>query len=362
MSAPKRAGRVHERRCDIMKKYRILTAVLIAALLCGCSKKETSDTSTNTVSLTDSDNSSNGNSSTNSGTGISSAPQESTTQSSSTEPVSEPDSRPLNENETFLVGLAGDRILKSEITQVFTNDGSDCTPEDLTEDNFSAVLCDGFIYVATTNGSARNNRDNADVYDRGNMEFTDTSAVPNKNYSRLRVGGILGELILKEAQVNFACGTEQTEWELSDGSYKTGKELGLPEIYFAGGYAKFGGKLLMTGYICRVAEDQYGVGAGDIIFVPSDGEARFPILSYRFDGDNGFYHQPQVYALSDLVWENEFGYMYLGNVNDTTADISSLPSDGSFVKARVTVTDLELNCGVNFVNSVSAEILDIEEL
>ena len=341
-----------------MKKYRILTAVLIAALLCGCSKKETSDTSTNTVSLTDSDDSSSGNSSTNSGTGISSVPQESTTQSSSTEPVSEPDSRPLNENETFLVGLAGDRILKSEITQAFTNDGS----ENLTEDNFSAVLCDGFVYVAAPDGAARNNRDNADVYDRGNMEFTDMSSAPTKNYVRLEVGEKLGGLTLKEAQVNFARGSEQTEWELKDGSYKKGEELGIPEIFFAGGYAKFDGELLMTGYICRVAEDQYGIGTGDIIFVPSNGEGKFPIMSYRFDGDNGFYHQPQVYALSDLVWQNEFGYMYLGNVNDTTADTSGLPSDGSFVKARVTVTSFELNCGVNFVNSVSAEIVDIEEL
>lgn len=346
-----------------MKKYRILSAVLAAALLCGCSDKENSSQSNTSIvisSVESSDVSSTGESSVFSDTGISSGSVESAVQSSD-DTVPEPEpviDDPPSGDETFLVGLAGDRISKSEITTVFTNEGEG-TAEDLTEDNFSAVLCDGFVYVAQSSASARNSYDNSNVYDSGNMEFTDMTPMPLKNYVRLDVGNTFCGLTLREAQVNFARGLEQTSFQLEDGSYKTGAELDIPEIYFAGGTAKFDGELVMVGYMCCVAEDEYGIGTGDILFIPSDGEGNFPIMSYRIDGDNGFHHLSQVYAFNDLVWQNEFGYIYLGNAYDTSADISSLPDDGSFVKVQVTVDNFELKCGVNFVNSVRAEIVDI---
>lgn len=345
-----------------MKKYKILSVILLAALLCGCSDKDSSS-QIGTISVDASSDDSSGTvsgveSSDVSDNGTSSEPADSSSQGTSESSPSEPPSG----DETFLVGLAGDRILKSEITDVFSSDGSDVSPEALTEENFSGVLCEGFVYVAEPSGYAHNSVDDADVYDAGNMEFTDMTTVAIKDYKRLNVGDTLCGLTLREAQVNFARGSEENTFQMADGSVKTGAELGLPEIYFAGGMAKFDGELEMTGYICCLAEDDYGVGAGDILFVPSSGEGKFPIMSYRLDGDNGFHHVSQLYSISDLVWQNEFGYLYLGNAFDTTADISSLPEDGSFVKARVTVDNFELTCGVNFVNSVRAEIVEIEEV
>lgn len=362
MILPAKFGLVKE--MNIMKKYRFPIAVmLVAALLCGCSNGNSSS-SNSTVSVEESDSSSDINygGESSSDTGTSSAPAESSEPSNDTSDPTPPIDPPSGD-ETFLVGLAGDRISASEITKVFSSDGSDVAPGELTEDNFSAVLCDGFVYVAQSTGIARNSLENADVYDSGNMEFTDMtdSNAPLKNYVRLEVGNTFCGLTLREAQVNFARGLEQTVFWTSDGS-KLGSELGLPEIYFASGSAKFDGELVMTGYICCLAEDDYGVGAGDIIFVPNDGEGNFPIMSYSFNGDNGFHHISQLYSLSDLVWQNEFGYIYLGNSYDTTADISSLPDDGSFVKVRVTLDNFELNCGVNFINSVRAEIVDISEV
>lgn len=349
-----------------MGKYRILTAVLAAALLCGCSDKENSSDNNTSIIISSAPESSDvfsnggGESSENSDTVENSQPVESSVQSSDEQPdpVSDPEPEIPSGDETFLVGLAGDRITKSEITTVFTNEGEG-TAEDMTEDNFSAVLCDGFVYVAGSAGASRNNRDNANSYDAGNMEFTDMPSVPMKDYVRLDVGDTLCGLTLREAQVNFARGLEQTSFQLEDGSYKTGAELDIPEIYFAGGTAKFDGELVMVGYMCCVAEDEYGIGTGDILFVPCDGEGSFPIMSYRIDGDNGFHHLTQIYSFNDLVWQNDYGYMYLGNAYDTSADISALPDDGSFVKVKVTVDNFELTCGVNFVNSVRAEIVDI---
>lgn len=346
-----------------MKKIKLISiAAAAGVLLCGCSDKGESSAesgqSVPTISI--------GNSSGDSETVSSDAPESSeessrTEESSGDSAVSSaPESSEPNENETFLTGLVGDRILKSEITDVFTRDGSDCSPEDLTEDNFSAVLCGGFVYVAEPSKASRNSIDNADVYDADNTEFTDMTAEPLKNYVRLNVGDEICGLTLVEAQVNFARGSETTTFDLSDGTTKTGAELGLPEIYFTNGSAKFDGELMMSGYICRVPENDYGLGAGDIIFVPDDGQGNFPIMSYRLDGDNGFYHKSQVYSLSDLTWQNEFGYMYLGNEYNTTADTSSLPDDGSFVKATVTIDSFELSCGLNFINTVKAQLISID--
>lgn len=341
-----------------MKKYLTVPALVLALSLCGCSNKNTpseggvsSDQTTIVVSGGESTVSESASVPESSAAEVSSQPEE------SSEVV---ESTPMESGLSFLVGLAGDTVQPSEITMVFTNDGSDCAPADLTEENFSGVICDGFTYVAEPSKAARNDIDNADVFDSVNMRFTDLAPTRVKNYVRLNVGDTMCGLTLKEAQVNFARGSEQETFEMNDGSTKLGSELGLREIYFKTSTAKFEGELAMEGYICRIAEDAYGVGAGDIIFVPSDGEANFPVMSYRLSGDDGFYHTSQLYSLSGLTWQNEFGYVYLGNAADTTADISALPDDGSFVKATVTVTDPELTCGLNFVSAVKAELTDVE--
>lgn len=354
-----------------MKKYKFLSVILTAALLCGCSNKDSSsqtDSSISVSSAADSEITSTDESSeisvVDESKPESSDTAESSAENSSDSPdVSEPDNESVtpNSDESFLVGLAGDRILKSEISTVFTNNGSDCAPADLTEEIFSGVLCDGFVYIAEPSKTARNDRDNENVYDSANKEFTDMTSEPVKNYVRMNVGDTVCGLTLKEAQVNFARGSEQMMFELKDGSQKLGSELGMPEIFFNGGSAKFEGEIVMNGYICCAAKNDYGIGVGEIVFVPSDGEANFPIMSYRLDGDNGFHHITQVYSLSDLTWQNEFGYMHLGNANSTTADISALPDNGSFIKAQVTVNNFELSCGVNFVNTVKADIVDVTE-
>lgn len=340
-----------------MKKYSsIVAAFLLAAVLCGCSgngnSSQSGSSTASDVTVV---------SSVDSSTAASSSPAAS---SSSAESTSSGEvSVPQNDDATFLAGLAGDTILKSEITTVFTNDGSDCAPADLTEDVFSAVLCSGFTYVAEPSKVSRNTIDHADVYDSGEMRFTDMSESVVKNYVRLNVGDTICGMTLKSADVNFARGSEEETFNMKDGSVKKGSELGLKEIYFTAGTAEFEGELKMTGYICQIADDDlYGVGVGDIIFVPCDGEANFPVMSYRLSGDDGFYHTSQLYSLPGLTWQNEFGYMCLGNVNDTEADVSGLPEDGSFVKARVTANGLTLTCGLNFVSTTSSELTDLTVL
>lgn len=333
---------MNNERDGFMKKSRIIIAVLLSAALCGCSKKDNNEslgvTSLTVTSAEESKAQSEPVSS--AGTGESSSAGGNT--SEPTSDVSVPDGI-----ETFITGMMGEKIYSSEISAVFTNDGSELTAEELTRDNFSAVLCDGFAYLAQPSGISRNSVDNVDVYDSENMRFIDTVAEPISNYTRVNVGDRIGGLTLREAQVNFA----------------GGKEMGLPDIAFVYGTAMFDGELTMTGYISRAAADSYNFMSGDLMFVPCDGEAKFPVMSYSYDSALGYCHAPQYLSSgSDFTWMNEFGFIYLGNASLTTADISGIPNDGSFVKVKLTINNLMISSAVDRSNSIVAEIVDVDTL
>lgn len=320
-----------------MKKCRIILAVLLAAALCGCSNKDGSSGSESSIaeiSIPESN--------------VQSKPGiDDGTSSSSIRSVSEPTISTTSEpdpRETFIIGVMGEKILTTEISAVFSNNGAELTPAELTRETFSAVLCDGFAYLAEPSGLARNSVDNADVYDANTLQFSDVTPELVSDFKRVNVGESIGGLTLKEAQVNFA----------------SGAEMGLPDVAFVYGSAMFEGELTMTGYISRAAEDSYNFMTGDLMFVPSNGESTLPVMSYTYDSQLGYCHAPQyVSSGSGFTWYNEFGYIYLGNAADTTADISMIPDDGSFVKVRVTFDNLIMSSGIDRGNVITAEIVDI---
>lgn len=347
-----------------MKKYRIILALILAAALTGCAKDGSSSESS-TVSIPES---SAPQSTDNGGVVQNSAPEsssvsnnESTTESAPQ--TSEPDNsgETTDPEDTFLVGPAGDVIRRSELTMIFSNDGTDGDPETFSEDNFSGVVCDGFVYLAEPSGICRTSYDNEDVFDGDMVRFTDVSETPKKDYKRVSVGETFCGLTLTDAQVNFAHGLDGMEYTLGDGSVKLGSELGFPDIYFMGGMAAFEGKVTMTGYMCVAAEDEHSVMAGDIMFVPSGCECLMPVMGYRFDPDVGIAHFPRINTRGGMYWENEYGYVYLGNAyGDVAADLTELPDDGSFVKVNVTFDNIRITCGINMMESFTAEIVDLE--
>lgn len=345
-----------------MKNNKVFLAVVLAlAMLSGCAEE---DKIPDDLSGTSNDGSS-------AVIGESSA-----VQSTSERPVSDPDSslnsdRPQtsetsNSSEetgdpdaTFLVGPAGDTIYRYELSTIFTSDGTDGSPATFSEENFSGVLCDGFVYLADPTGICRTNYDNADVFDSAAMRFTDVPESTGKGYRRVSVGETVCGLTLTEAQSNFARGNDSAEFTLGDGSTKLGSELGFPDIYFMGGSANFSGQLTLTGYISVAADNEHGLEEGSIIFVPSDCECMLPVMGYRFDPDVGIVHYRRMNSHMGLVWENEYGNIFLGNIADTTADLSGVPDDGSFVKAEVTIDNIRLICGIGMMENCTAEIADI---
>lgn len=306
------------------------------ASLCGCSNKggtSKNESSRAEISIAESN--------------VTSEPVIGTGESSTARTVSEPTISTTSEpdpRETFITGVMGEKILTTEISAVFTNNGAELTAAELTRETFSAVLCDGFAYLAEPSGLARNSIDNADVYDENTLQFDDVTPQPVSDYKRVNVGDSIGGLTLKEAQVNFA----------------SGSEMGLPDVAFVYGSAMFEGDLTMTGYISRAAEDTYNFMTGDLMFVPCDGESTLPVMSYTYDEQLGYCHAPQyVSSGSGFTWFNEFGYIYLGNAADTTADISMIPDDGTFVKVKVTFNKLLMSSGIDRGNVITAELIDI---
>ncbi len=347
-----------------MKKIRIILAFILAMTLTGCANNEQSSVVSGNSESSDnvSTESSVIDSTDISSTDFENASENSSSSESSSESSdpSEPSESETNPDETFLIGLDGKPILRSELSLIFSNDGTDGTPEDFSTDNFSGVVCNGFVYLAEPSGICRTNYDNADVFDSEMLRFTDISETPKKDYKRANVGDTFGGLTLIDAQINFAHGLDETEYTLGDGSVKYGSELGFPEIYFMGGMATFEGEVTMSGYICQAAQDEYSIMTGDIIFVPSDCECTVPVMSYRFDPDVGTAHYPRINTRDDLYWENDYGYVYLGNVNATEADVSMIPDDGTFAKVNVTFDNITLTCGIGMMDTFTANIVSIE--
>ncbi len=327
-----------------MKKTKAVLAVILAALLCGCSSKEEGSSSSSVVEST----------STSSSTTVSSSSTSSssstTTTSSSTESSteSEPESSEPVTNETFLKGLAGDTILRTDIKQVFVPEGGDASVEKLTEENFSSVLCMGFIYVSEPKGIFRTNLDNADVYDDVTMSFSDISDVKDTSYTRLNVGENMCGMTLTFAETNFARTSEDA--------------LGASGSYFCYGSCAFSGETELTGYInIRTEGGSNFAGEGDVIFVPTAGN--LPVVNYSLDAEKGICHKLLNGADQNLVWSNEYGCIYLGNVFDNASLKSfEIPEGSEYIKCRVVVDNVKYMSSTQFYPRTEAELISIELL
>lgn len=325
-----------------MKKTKAVLAIILAAALCGCSSKEEGSSSSSVVESTSTSSSTTQSSSTSSSSSSTTSSTESSTESKS-EPVES------SSNETFLKGLAGDTIMKSDIKQVFVPEGEDASVEKLTEENFQSVLCMGFIYAAEPKGVFRTNLDNADVYDETEMSFSDISDEKDTNFIRLNVGEKMCGMTLTFAETNFARNQEQ-------------EIQGVSDSFFCYGACKFSGETTLTGYISIFKEsDCYNVFEGDVRFVPTEGN--IPVINYNRGSQQRICHSMITAADGDFVWSNEYGIIRLGNVNDDSSlSVFHIPDDGNYYKCKIVIDNLEYTSGVDLFSNVSANLVSIELL
>ncbi len=327
-----------------MKKTKAVVAVILAALLCGCSSKEEGSSSSSVVESTSTSSSTTVSSSTTSSSSSTTTTSSSTESSSESEPES---SEPVT-NETFLKGLAGDTILRTDIKQVFVPEGEDASVEKLTEENFSSVLCMGFIYVSEPKGVFRTNLDNADVYDETAMSFSDISDEKDTNYTRLNVGEKMCGMTLTFAETNFARTAEDVQ--------------GASGNSFCYGSCTFSGETELTGYISVCKEGNfYNVFEGDVRFVPTEGN--IPVVNYKTDPEQVIYHSMNTGADANLVWSNEYGIIKLGNaVEDSSLRSFNIPDDGNYYKCRIVIDNLVYSSSVNMFSTITAKLVSVELL
>lgn len=331
-----------------MKKlYAVLTVCLILTLT-GCSSgnsdNDSSTVSVNSEGVESSIVSSSGKSTVSSGGN----PSVSSSGSSNDTSISEPAS-----SLEFLVGLAGDKIPAENFITDMTG---------ITRKNFTSCKVKG-TYVAMPNGIFRTSLDNPDVFDKENNRFTDIPEEKKKDFIRVEAGDEVCGFKVKNAISDFAADGAMRPYQLEDGTIKKGTELGIPEIYFNHGELELEGSVEMTGYISISAEDVYGVNVGDIRFIPTECKPAMPVLYYTFDPADGFYHDAgNCFMDGDIVYANEYGCgcFRLGNKSTASADLSSIPDDGSFVKAKVVVKNISMSSTIDWFTKVSGELASVQ--
>ena len=332
------------------KRFTVILSVILAAVLCGCDVKEPDSSGDSAANNSSSDSSTTTESST-------------TNESSDSTPS---DSEPEEPKQlTFLVGLDGKAIAEEDITEAFDGEYNKVSPSEITADNFGRAEAK-VAFVAMPSGICRTSLDNASVFDSENRAFTDVPSEKKKEFVRVKEGDEICGFKVKSASSGFNNNLATAGMAMNDdGSTVLGKDMGIPEIYFAGGSLELEGSVELTGYIAIQVEDAYGVDAGEIKFIPSDCTVKLPVVYYEFNPEDGFFHSyGQVSSDNDIYFAHEYGYNYfrLGDVNSATVDLSGVPRDGSYVKVKVTVENIRLSSSVDWLTNVRGDITDITVL
>lgn len=311
-----------------MKKITaiLLTTVLLAALT-GCSNAEENSES---VSNSDTQLSSTAPSEPESSS-TESAP-ESTDSSDSSESTSDiPEKQQPDGEPTFLIGLDGEPIYTSEITQMTAYDiekKEDVPTDTLDPENFSAV-CEGFTYVYMPRPSVdfMANPELFETSEDGEFHYYIGEELPDSyEFTRVNVGDEIGGLTVKAASSRF----EPSGYEGS-------------EQYYAESYIEFEGEIELTGFVVVTEENPlYPENGGKIFFYPdSVSSVKIPCTLFDINYENECKARHYV-DNSFYGWYGDGGGIFLGNI----ADIDSELREGDmFVKVRVVVGDITWGTG-----------------
>lgn len=252
-----------------------------------------------------------------------------------------------------LFGADGVRISFADVSSITAKDGSTIAPDALEDPNWSKIICEDFAYLAEHGTVYFNSIDNAELFDSENIAFSDAPEYSDIEYKRYNVGDKVGSLTLKSAKTTFS----------RDGlpplPIEELKEQGMPlSMMFRGCEASFEGELTMTGYV-RVCVDEYGVQAGDILFVPSK-DCPLPVANYSLDKEGNLLSENWLGYAGGFAYQTSYPKILLGNINDN-AVMREFPTDGTSVKTKITVDNISMFNNM-YVSYIEAEITAAEML
>lgn len=315
-----------------MKSYKI-TALALASLtavsLCGCNNEnQRSDNGSNSI-----ESSNGGSLSQTQSQSTDSNPDNVSDNNSGSPDETSSDTSTVKEPYEFF-GALNDPVDRSEIVKAekrvlnpesHLREAKD-VPLDKLEESEPDNIYAGFAYCALPIYPAVTNRESE--YDEESRTFKNIPQQIKSDYIKVRPGDEICGLTVAEASSDF----------------KPGYNGGRSEIRSS--RIKLKGSITIEGYIRILTKPEYATGYdGDMIFVPV-GDVRLPVV--RFDGQHyenraSFRDIGEVCIMEDLTFSNEFSIFFdLGNINETTADVSEIPYDGSFVKVRAVISELEM--------------------
>lgn len=325
-----------------MKKTNLIAAIiLVATIASGCSaNKNVNETATPEITDITTETTTTAN------TAVISETTEDTT-SDNNEPVEE---AALSFN---LIGLTGERIKPSEIVKITPIEGETLTAEELTEDNWYYLSCEGFGYITEPTGICCTSIDNPELFDEEILSFVDIPGYSPKEYRRVEPGDEICGLTVATAATDL----------FRDSIISAGASPDVPGSYFSGSTITFDGTAELTGYLLLPPKDDYHVFEGDMFFVPEEKSCILPVVNFRYNFDekkveNNF----STSCVGDFYWINEYPTFYVGNMSDTSADISKIPSEGYYHKVRLTVDNIKMFSSINWFSRVECNIVKLEYL
>lgn len=344
-----------------MRKQLAAAAILSALLLTACSGENSSGSSENSQSLTSSGNDTHESAAPEN----TAAPESSAEAESSVSETAEPVVPPLDPKDLEgiadldnLYGPDGEKVDKSELTSI--NYGYDDEGNEDRTKWFNATT-DHFAYYSEPQGFSYNSIDNADIWDAENWTFNvDVPTV--KEYKKLRVGDTISGLTVASVSSMFGTNSAECGYDTGDGTSVTGRELGIPEIFFLGSDVTFEGIAELTGYIFICPEDEGYDARGDIFFTPDAESCTLPVVQFQFDPQNGIY--TESYRMShngEFFTQSDYPSIYAGNIFSSELDFDDYPI-GEPIKVRLTADNVTMRSNVDWITQTQFVITDIEKI
>lgn len=205
-------------------------------------------------------------------------------------------------------GPDGVRITYGDVTDVTDEYGKDFAADDITENNWQKITCDGFTYLSMPlNGENYNNIDDPSMFDGTSTVLR----LDELSYTRWNVGDTFHGLTVKSASTSF-------QYHYKGTPTFTPKECSV----------EFDGTIPVDGYI--MYDDN-----GELVCVPKSGGSFLPVIYPCEDlkfGNKGQY--------GDFKFDVVLPVFYLEN--DRAFDIDSILGDKGCAEVSLTVSDVRM--------------------
>lgn len=239
-----------------------------------------------------------------------------------------------------LYGLEGENISPDEMTEVHRY-GED-QPWDY-------ITCEGFTYMSDPTGISYNSVENANIFNNADNSFTGSKTDSEAVYKRYNAGDEICGLTIDTAVSIFQYSTQYGE---------------LKEKYFNGGEVTFKGEKELTGYLVILNEDMPAVGMeGDIVFIPDNESQTLPLLNYNnMSEDKGAFSTQLNYAntIGDITFQNEYGFISLGSVNDYPDEMFAGAERNKSLKARAVLDEIYMSSNIEWYVNINAVIKNLK--